>query len=250
MMFVSGDMHRYIDISKLDRINELTNKPSTVLIAGDFGGIWNQGLIDSNGNMQINYEDDSYAKSFAKYPFKIICCLGNHENYDVINKLPRQDAYGGKIIRLTDNVELLDRGYVFQIEGKKILSIGGAMSMDRAYRKEHISFWKEETISDEDIKRAQIELSKHDYKVDYVLTHTAPLELLKATVNNVEKNSELRLKLEYAIEHDPSVKLLEEIRQKISFKEWYFGHFHADMNFNSSDNSLFYCLFNKWKELS
>ena len=80
MMFVSGDMHRYIDISKLDRINELTNKPSTVLIAGDFGGIWNQGLIDSNGNMQINYEDDSYAKSFAKYPFNIICCLGNHEN--------------------------------------------------------------------------------------------------------------------------------------------------------------------------
>ena len=250
MMFVTGDMHRDIDISKLADISNLTCKTSTVLIAGDFGGVWNQGFLDENGAFKIAPLDELFINSLARFPFKIIACLGNHENYDVINRLPRTDAYGGKIIRLSDNVELLDRGYVYQIEGKKILSIGGAMSMDRLCRKEHITFWQDEVIQKEDINRARKELSKHDFKVDYVLTHTAPLSVLKEILSSLDNTSSLRLKLEFAIENDPSVLLLDELLKEFTFKQWYFGHFHKDMQFTNTKGHLFHCVYNDWKNLS
>ena len=51
--------------------------------------------------------------------------------------LPKTEAYGGRTVKLYDNIELLDRGYVFTIEGKKIFSQGGAMSSDKQFRIEH-----------------------------------------------------------------------------------------------------------------
>ena len=51
--------------------------------------------------------------------------------------LPKTEAYGGRTVKLYDNIELLDRGYIFTIEGKKIFSQGGAMSSDKQFRTEH-----------------------------------------------------------------------------------------------------------------
>lgn len=50
------------------------------------------------------------------YSLKIITCPGNHENYDTISMLPKTKAYGGRAVKIYDNIELLDRGYVFTIE--------------------------------------------------------------------------------------------------------------------------------------
>lgn len=51
--------------------------------------------------------------------------------------LPKTEAYGGRTVKLYDNIELLDRGYVFTIEGKKIFSQVGAMSSDKQFHTEH-----------------------------------------------------------------------------------------------------------------
>ena len=44
---------------------------------------------------------------------------------------------GGKTVKFYDNIELLDRGYFFTIEGKKIFSQVGAMSSDKQFHTEH-----------------------------------------------------------------------------------------------------------------
>lgn len=123
MIYVTGDLHRENDIDKLYKIAKLEKIPDIVLIAGDFGGIWDPVQNTENG-VEPGELDKRFLKQLSEFPFKIITCLGNHENYDAISMLPRTETYGGKIIKLTDNVEILDRGYVFTIEGKKIFSLG------------------------------------------------------------------------------------------------------------------------------
>ncbi|MBQ8024249.1 MAG: metallophosphoesterase [Succinivibrio sp.] len=251
MIIVTGDLHRDYDIKKLDEIARISNHPSIVLIAGDFGGIWNQCSKENDGTIKLHQKDMDFIKSLSKYPFKIISCLGNHENYDVINQLPRVDAYGGQIIKLSDNVELLDRGYVYELDGYKFLSVGGAMSMDRRYRIEHKSYWSEETITEADIVRAISSLKAVNNKVDFVLTHTCPSSILEKELS-LSRNADPDYisKLKFALENDPSVKLLESLKHKINFTEWYFGHFHVDRDVISENGHKYCCLFNSWKKIN
>lgn len=250
MIVITGDLHRNYDIDKLSKIADLPSFPSIVLVAGDFGGIWNKPTIDIDGKVVLHPDDVDFIESLKRYPFKIISCLGNHENYDVIDKLPRISAYGGRIIRLSDNVELLDRGYVYNLEGYSFLSIGGAMSTDRAYRIEHESYWSNEVINNNDIDIAFNELNKVDNKVDFVLTHTCPSSVLKSEIDSLDELvSNYKMKLQFALENDPSVNFLEEIKNKVEFSNWFFGHFHLDKSFSYQGSSNFMCLYNSWKIL-
>lgn len=87
--------------------------------------------------IQPNQHDRLFFKCLSFFSLKIITFPGNHENYDTISMLPKTEDYGGRTVKLYDNIELLDRGYVFTIEGKKIFSQGGAMSSDKQFRTEH-----------------------------------------------------------------------------------------------------------------
>ena len=78
MIYVTGDLHRKVDIDKLYKIAKLDTVPNIVLITDDFGG--------------------SFLSS------KIITCPGNHENYDTISMLPKTEAYGGRTEKLSDTL--------------------------------------------------------------------------------------------------------------------------------------------------
>lgn len=97
--------------------------------------------------------------------------------------LPKTEAYGGRTVKLYDNIELLDRGYVFTIEGKKIFSQGGAMSSDKQFRTEHEIWWSQETVTEEKFQRSLNELTKVNFKIDTVLTHTAPSWILSSQMD-------------------------------------------------------------------
>lgn len=247
MIYITGDLHRDNDIEKLYKIANLEKIPDIVLIAGDFGGIWAPVQTTLNG-IDPGERDLRFLKKLSELPFKIISCLGNHENYDAIAILPRTDAYGGKIIKLTDNVELLDRGCVFTIEGKKIFSQGGAMSSDKRFRTEHKSWWSQETITKEEYERSLVELAKVDFTVDAVLTHTAPSGILSSLMDLFIRDPAHCAFYMQAFAHDESTKYLEKIRQDINFKHWYYGHFHEDLEF-SCEKKKFSCLYNSFTEL-
>lgn len=92
-------------------------------------------------------------------------------------------------------------------DGRKVLFIGGALSIDREYRILGESWFVEETITQRDIE----ELPDDD--IDIVISHTAPLEFKCVDYHD-----------KFGI--DPSRQALSYVLEKYHPKLWYHGHMH------------------------
>lgn len=99
--------------------------------------------------------------SRSSIPFYFID--GNHENH------PRLPVERGKVVNLTGNLHYVPRGSVLNWDGVKVLAVGGAHSIDRAYRTPGIDWFPEEDISEEDVRFAVSSLT-----CDVMLAHDAP----------------------------------------------------------------------------
>ena len=120
------------------------------------------------------------------------------------------------------------RGQVFEIEGKKIFTFGGAYSIDRWFRKLNISYWNEEIPSADEIQEAKKNLALHNYKVDYIITHTVPSSVKWLMGYEVSMNGE---------EDSEFTNFLDdEVRAKVAYKRWFAGHFHINKIVSPSDN--------------
>ena len=208
MIFITGDLHGHVDKSKLNtqsfpQQKELT-KDDFVIIAGDFGGIWDESRSE---NWLLRW--------LEKKSFTTLFVDGNHENFDLLNQYPVTTWNGGKVHEVRPGILHLMRGQVFQIEGMKFFTFGGADSIDKHYRKEGVSWWPQERPAEEEFDEGMNNLAKHNYSVDYVISHTAPL-------NIAEQLTACSTRL------DPVTIMLSVFQEKISFKRWYFGHFHKD----------------------
>jgi predicted phosphodiesterase len=208
MIYTTGDTHGSLDIDKLNTKNFPQQKTMTkadyVIIAGDFGLIWS------------NSKEEKYWLNWLETRnFTTLFVDGNHENFDLLNSYPVSEWSGGKVHQISDSIYHLMRGQVFVIDGKKIFTFGGAMSIDKAGRTEFKSWWKQEIPSGEEFLEAEANLIKNNRTVDFIITHTAPQGNLILFGINGDKY------------HDPVAKLLTIFRGN-RFKHWYFGHLHID----------------------
>ena len=75
MIYVTGDLHGNFERFKPKYYPEQANmtKDDTVIIAGDFGGVW---FGDSR--------DDETLDWLERLPFTLAFVCGNHENYDAL----------------------------------------------------------------------------------------------------------------------------------------------------------------------
>jgi len=252
MLFVCGDIHSPIDIKKLStkiwKEQKELNKNDILINLGDFGGFW----YPENHS---KYKKDLYwLKWLCKKSFTFTFLDGNHENHKMLNELSITEKWGGKVgyfeIDNNNKIYYLKRGEIYIINGFKILIIGGAESGDKDSRTIDKDWWEEELLSDKDKENVWNNLKKHNFKVDYILSHTCPKSFaneiyLSECGNNVYKfyNNEERFlkKLQ-----DPTVSFLEEVFQKTTFKEWHFGHWHLDIksnfyDFNTGKSNIFNC---------
>lgn len=221
MIFVTGDLHLPIDIGKLNAHNfntkEMT-KNDYVIICGDFGGIWNYKGEDKEEKFWLDWLEEK--------PFTTLWVDGNHECFPRLFKdYPVENWNGGKVRKIRPSVIYLSRGQVFNIDGKKFFTMGGASSHDKEYRKEGISWWKEELPSEEDYKEALENLKQHNYKVDYVITHCMP--------DNVQN------KIAYWYEHDKLTNFLFTIDKELEFIHWYSGHYHITQMIDEKHTVLY-----------
>jgi hypothetical protein len=238
-LFVCGDTHIPHDIKKLSSRNwaeqsELT-KDDVLIQLGDFGGIW---YPETSGKIkEQNYWLDWIVNK--KYTMAVV--LGNHENYDIINELPTEERWGGtvKVInRPEGKIFILERGAIYTINGRKILTIGGAASIDKIYRKEGISWWADEVLSFDEENRT-LDLIKENPVVDYVLTHTCPQRILH---NFIHQTFETIGKFKC-----PVANFLDEVDNRVEFKEWHFGHMHMDWRYTEefeSGTDIYQCHYN------
>ena len=260
MIYITGDTHR--DFVRFEKCNFPEQKEMTkddyVIILGDFGGVWDSNYHKKNYK-EILDKDFDWSKEpisekmlldeLEKKNFTTLFITGNHENYDRLRTYPDKEWHGGVVKEIRPSVLLLKRGYVFDIDGFKCLSMGGARSHDiwggvfdldnpdfqkkvararRAYepfRINHLSWWKEEIPSEEEQQRAMDTLEANNWKVDYVFTHEAPASDL-ALISRMYKPDEYS-------------KFLEGIKQSLDYRHWFFGHYHEDRNVTDKDHVLY-----------
>lgn len=219
MIYVTGDTHIPIDIHKLATnhfpAQETLTKEDYVIICGDFGGVWG-----------ANPAEDAYWCGWLdQKPFTTLFVDGNHENYDLLNALPQETWHGGQVHRVSDSILHLMRGQIFEIDGKRCFTMGGANSHDIEWRTEGQSWWPAELPSEAECKQAMKTLQKTSFSVDYIFTHTAPSSLIAPFYPaDIER---------------PFNQFLEQVKNQVNYEHWFFGHIHQDIDFDDK-HSAFY----------
>ena len=164
-----------------------------------------------------------------------------------MNSFPVEEWHGGKVHKIRPTVIHLMRGQIYKLVGKKVFIFGGAQSHDLlggilelddpeyiekkrelddewiSYRVNHISWWKEELPSDEEMREALDNLKKNNFEVDYIITHCCS----SSTQDLVAKNGNYSLNV--------LTDFFEEIKGECKFDKWCFGHYHNDMIVNDKE---------------
>ena len=130
-----------------------------------------------------------------------------HENFDILKSLPVEDNEG----IISKHIHWLTRGTVKVFENKKCLFIGGADSIDKFRRIKHLSWWEDESITDEDIKP----ITADNY--DYIFTHCCPRSVLNENLAILTDNRFDQSE----INHNSEDKL-EIVKNRVEFKQWWF----------------------------
>lgn len=100
---------------------------------------------------------------------RVLVTLGNHEAWAKIS--PAQEATPSRAIRMSEVVWLLPRPFRFTIAGRKVLSLGGASSVDKAFRTPGKDWFEDELITEE-MENAAIAGGA----ADVLLTHESPVD--------------------------------------------------------------------------
>jgi len=214
MLYDTGDTHANQE-KWLKEIHPILHPGDIIIINGDFGvGFW-------NGRY---WSEELFYDWISKQEYTVLFCDGNHENFNKLQSYPIEYWNGGKVHKLRHNLIHLMRGEIYIVEGCKIFAFGGGYSLDKYRRQENISWWPQEMPSEEEYFNAERNLEKNGYKVDYVITHTAPSE----SVFYLSKLQSLGIKND-VVEELPLTTFLDSIQEKLSYKHWFFGHFHVDL---------------------
>jgi len=219
----SGDFHansvnELSAITKKNLINkygqETYNDIRYQIILGDGGFMW----PDNQKADRFNY------KSLACRPFPVLCVIGNHEPIlGMIENMRETDIdLGESVYQIQDKpfVAYLKRGKAYSIDGFKFLVLGGALSIDKMYRKPGKSWWKEEYWSEKE-KLDVLKLLETEKKFDCVISHTGPHHINNKLFMHGDFDPDKFID-EVAIMND-------QIHKKIQFKKWWCGHWHHDI---------------------
>ncbi len=243
MVFVTGDCHGDFKRFSSDRFpiqKELT-KDDFVIICGDFGGVWS---YENESN-----QEKHWLKWLENKSFTTLFIDGNHENFDRLYSYPIKEWHGGSVHEIRPSVLHLIRGEIFDIDDKKFFAFGGARSHDikdgilnmdeedkiyrynkmgAYFRIRNYSWWDLEMPTDEEMENGIKNLKKSNFKVDYVITHCTSTEA-QALMSAGE------------FKPDKLTDYLQEIKEKLDFKKWFFGHYHMDRQIDMQ----FICLYDQ-----
>ena len=222
MIYVTGDTHGSTDIHKLNSTSfpagTLLGKKDYVIIAGDFGFIWTN--PDKTEKYWLNW--------LREKPWTTLFIDGNHENFNRLNAFPEISKFDGRVGVINESVFHLKRGEVYKIDYKKIFVFGGAYSIDKQHRIKDVSWWPEELPNYSDYENGMKNLDSNNWEVDYVITHEGPAAIVRQHIPLVAKEPDYDLP-----------KFFDQISQRLSFKHWYFGHYHIDKEINDKYTCLY-----------
>lgn len=115
-------------------------------------------------SMPLDLVDEVFAETDID---RIYVTLGNHEPWNQIS--PLLEKHPGAAVRVSKVAWFLPRPARLTIGGRRVLSLGGAASVDRDSRIEGLTWWPDEAITEEHVAEAIA-----GGPADLMLTHEGP----------------------------------------------------------------------------
>jgi predicted phosphodiesterase len=212
--YVVGDLHgntvmayKIMDAAEIEGVH-------VIFQVGDFG-IWNKTdpFLDEVNRVAGEKNIHWYVT------------LGNHENYDMVEEF--QASAQGTFIKCRDNITLLgNKAGMFELDGIKFASLGGAYSIDRYSRKPGLSWWPQEMPTYADLDKLEALANVHG-KADVLLTHDAPTSL--PTWDGFIKNDPAS---------ESSRNAMDTAYQIVRPDLWFHGHYHRALKYKHYDATV------------
>ena len=222
---MTGDIHASYDIAKLSESCFDTaglTKDDYVIICGDFGLVWNNSA-----------SEQYWLRWLDARPFTTLFVDGNHEGFSLLNSLPETTWNGGAVHQVATSVFHLKRGQMFNIDGYRIFTIGGATSSeyDRTHRIQGETWFTEEIPNEQERAAALETLDAADWNCDFVITHCAP----SSSAQGISEHTD-RLEIHPMDEY---TDWLQTIQNRLTYRHWFCGHYHIDAQIQDKTTALY-----------
>ena len=226
MIYLSGDPHGEEARFRLlyEQGERSFTASDTLIFTGDFGYT---AAPDEISRRQAFLDD------LAARPYTIAFCDGNHEDFDALARYPVAEWNGGLVHVIRPNILHLIRGQCYTVEGKTLLTLGGAYSRDGYMRRRGGNWFPEaELYTPADYRTTGETLKRIGGRVDYVISHTCPAEIIRRMGHTPDP-------------HDAQMTghfdwVMYELGD--SFTQWFFGHWHLDEQITPRFRCLWYDL--------
>lgn len=207
-VWVAGDWHGNISwVRRLFRtMSRVDGSIETVLQLGDF---WPHGAM-------IPELDRRARQAGIK---RILFVPGNHEPWPQLIQLEEALA-PGKAVRISETVWFLPRPFRFTIAGLRVLALGGASSVDAAFRTQGVDWWPEERING-----THEALAIGTGSAEIMLTHESPLSSVPEVQQILDDNPGEYPAAEREISQGQRERV-ERIWDAVSPKLLLHGHMH------------------------
>jgi len=217
-ILITGDCHGQVAGRMRviqESMPEYKPEETAVIILGDVGFLY---YLDSS--------DQRCKKRASEYGYTIYCVLGNHEARPSKDLGMRQinDEFVGGTVWIEDEFPLIRyfcEWGIYNILGRRTLVVGGAYSVDKHYRIQRGMKWFEnEQLNEFERDICLRNASGYNPEFDLVLSHTCPYSLRPTDLflNFIDQST-----VDTSME-----KWMEVLKDKIEFKIWLYGHYHAD----------------------
>ncbi len=212
-VYITGDTHR-----NFQRIHDFCQLKKTcindsIIILGDAGI-----------NFYLNKSDIFLKKSLSDCPITLFCIHGNHEERPFLISTYTEMTWHGGIVYYEEkypNLLFAKDGEIYDFYGKKCIVIGGAYSIDKAYRLEHDAPWFPSEQPSSEIKTyVENQLDSMNWAVDYVFSHTI--------AKSYEPTWSFKGKLPESLLDKSTELWLDDIDRKLTYTRWFAGHYHVD----------------------
>ena len=216
--YITGDTHGDFSRIKQFSLENETTLEDVMIILGDAGI-----------NYHLDCRDRELKEELSKLDITLFCIHGNHEarpweaaDYD-------EKEWNGGMVYVEEqysNILFAKDGEIYDFNGRKVIVIGGAYSVDKYYRLNNGLMWFDTEQPDDEIKSyVERQLEKVDWSIDIVLSHTVPVDaepvwnfIPGLDQSTVDKSTE---------------RWLQRIYDNLDLREgWYAGHYHCETEEN------------------
>jgi len=219
---VIGDIHGTFEVLHT-LLKNVEN--CVVFIAGDCGF----GFSDTKVFKIKKMIAKNFDAFLEKRNLHLIFIRGNHDNPEYfLNEDIRKDISNDRFILVPDYT------YV-EVDTTKILCVGGAVSVDRRFRKLNTDYWYGEEMSN--VKHyAEIK----NMKIDVLITHAVDRDSIQCNLPpmpdwlKISYDVDKKLALDCDREHKICLELFDYYNPKL----WYHGHYHITHRVPIKDSTI------------